>query len=36
MTTFSWALIGPGNIAHRFASAVTAMPGVQASRSAWP
>ena len=29
MTTFSWALIGPGNIAHRFASAVTAMPGVR-------
>lgn len=29
MKTFSWALIGPGNIAHRFASAVTAMPGVQ-------
>jgi predicted dehydrogenase len=29
MTTFSWALIGPGKIAHRFAAAVTAMPGVQ-------
>jgi predicted dehydrogenase len=29
MTTFAWALIGPGKIAHRFASAVTAMPGVR-------
>ena len=29
MTTFSWALVGPGRIAHRFAATVTAMPGVQ-------
>ena len=29
MTTFAWALIGPGRIAGRFADAVAAMPGAE-------
>ncbi len=29
MTTFGWALIGPGRIARRFADAVAAMPGAE-------
>ena len=29
MTTFAWALIGPGRIARRFADAVAAMPGAE-------
>ncbi len=30
-TAFSWALIGPGRIAHRFAQAVQALPGARLS-----
>ena len=29
MTTFAWALIGPGKIARRFADAVAEMPGTE-------
>jgi predicted dehydrogenase len=29
MTTFTWALIGPGKIARRFAAAVAAIPGAE-------
>jgi predicted dehydrogenase len=31
VTTFNWALIGPGRIARRFAAAVAAMPGTNLS-----
>ena len=27
--SFNWALVGPGRIAHRFAEAVTGIPGAR-------